>query len=82
MMFVTTVCFLFLLRLLALLLVASNLVPRSHSVTGNVRYFQRQSEIWVRDWYSVLEAIGKVTVLMNAFILAFTSEFIPKLAYT
>lgn len=32
-------------------------------------------------WYGVLETITKISVLVNGFILAFTSEFIPKLAY-
>ena len=47
-------------------------------------YYRRPKPVRVEDigeWYSVIEAIGKVAVLMNVFILAFTSEFIPKLAY-
>ena len=32
-------------------------------------------------WYSVLEAVTIAAVLMNAFVLAFTSEFIPRLLY-
>lgn len=47
-------------------------------------YFRRPKPVRVEDigaWYSVLEATSKVAVLMNAFILAFTSEFIPKLVY-
>ena len=32
-------------------------------------------------WYSVLEAVTNAAVLMNAFVLAFTSEFIPRLLY-
>ena len=32
-------------------------------------------------WYSVLEAVTIAAVLMNGFVLAFTSEFIPRLLY-
>ena len=29
-----------------------------------------------------MEALGRISVVTNAFIIAFTSEFIPKLVYT
>lgn len=32
-------------------------------------------------WYRILEWVTKISVLVNAFVLAFTSEFIPKLLY-
>ena len=32
-------------------------------------------------WYTVLEALTRASVLVNAFVLAFTSDFIPKLLY-
>lgn len=32
-------------------------------------------------WYRILEWVTKFSVLVNAFVLAFTSEFIPKLLY-
>lgn len=47
-------------------------------------HFRRPDVVRVEDigaWYSVLEALTKVSVLVNAFVLAFTSEFIPKLLY-
>ena len=47
-------------------------------------YHRRPQIARVEDigaWYSVLDAITNVAVLMNAFVLAFTSEFIPKLLY-
>lgn len=47
-------------------------------------HFRRPDVARVEDigaWYNVLETITKVSVLVNAFVLAFTSEFIPKLAY-
>ncbi|XP_068760659.1 anoctamin-4-like [Montipora capricornis] len=49
-----------------------------------VTYYRRPQPVRVEDigaWYSVLEGISKIAVLMNAFVLAFTSEFIPKLVY-
>lgn len=49
-----------------------------------VSYHRRPQTNRVEDigaWYGVLEAVTKVAVLMNAFVLAFTSEFIPKLLY-
>lgn len=47
-------------------------------------HFRRPDAARVEDigaWYNVLETITKVSVLVNAFVLAFTSEFIPKLTY-
>lgn len=32
-------------------------------------------------WYRILKWVTKISVLVNAFVLAFTSEFIPKLLY-
>ena len=32
-------------------------------------------------WYRILKWVTKISVLVNAFLLAFTSEFIPKLLY-
>ena len=49
-----------------------------------VSYHRRPQVVRVEDigaWYSVLEAVTKAAVLMNAFVLAFTSDFIPKLIY-
>nr|CAG4651945.1 EOG090X08P9 [Triops cancriformis] len=39
----------------------------------------------VRDigiWYSILDGLGKLAVVTNGFIIAFTSDFIPRLVYT
>ena len=47
-------------------------------------HFRRPDVVRVEDigaWYSVLAALTRVSVLVNAFVLAFTSEFIPKLLY-
>ncbi|XP_018398327.1 PREDICTED: anoctamin-1-like [Cyphomyrmex costatus] len=38
----------------------------------------------VRDigiWYRILDSISKISVITNAFIIAFTSNFIPRLVY-
>lgn len=32
-------------------------------------------------WYRILDSIGKLSVLTNAIIIAFTSDFIPRLIY-
>nr|XP_047138898.1 anoctamin-7 isoform X2 [Hydra vulgaris] len=32
-------------------------------------------------WYSILDAIAKIAVISNAFLIAFTSNFLPKLLY-
>ncbi|XP_067614286.1 anoctamin-1 isoform X2 [Eurosta solidaginis] len=32
-------------------------------------------------WYSILDSIGKLSVITNGFIIAFTSDFIPRLVY-
>ena len=50
-----------------------------------VSHRRRPQTVRIEDigaWYGVLEAVARVAVLMNAFLLAFTSEFIPKLVYT
>ena len=49
-----------------------------------VSYHRRPQVVRAEDigaWYSVLEAVTKVAVIINAFVLAFTSDFIPKLLY-
>lgn len=32
-------------------------------------------------WFRILEGVTRISVLVNAFVLAFTSEYIPKLIY-
>ncbi|CAG0891673.1 unnamed protein product [Cyprideis torosa] len=41
---------------------------------------QRVMDIGI--WYDILESVGKLAVLSNAFIIAFTSSFIPRLVYS
>lgn len=40
---------------------------------------QRVTDIGV--WYRILDSIGKLSIITNGFIIAFTSEFIPRLVY-
>ncbi|XP_025890422.1 anoctamin-1 isoform X1 [Nothoprocta perdicaria] len=32
-------------------------------------------------WYNILRGIGKLAVIINAFVISFTSDFIPRLVY-
>ncbi|XP_060014275.1 anoctamin-1 isoform X3 [Lagenorhynchus albirostris] len=32
-------------------------------------------------WYDILRGIGKLAVIINAFVISFTSDFIPRLVY-
>ncbi|KAG9429833.1 anoctamin-1-like isoform X4 [Apis mellifera carnica] len=40
---------------------------------------QRVTDIGI--WYRILDSISKLSVITNAFIIAFTSNFIPRLVY-
>lgn len=47
-------------------------------------YHRRPVSQRVRDigiWYRILDSIGKLSVITNGFIIAFTSDFIPRLIY-
>lgn len=47
-----------------------------------VSQFRRPDIVHAKDigaWFRILKLITKVSILVNAFVLAFTSEFIPKL---
>ncbi|XP_066991170.2 anoctamin-1 [Anabrus simplex] len=47
-------------------------------------YFRRPVTQRVRDigvWFRILDSIGKLSVITNGFIIAFTSNFIPRLVY-
>lgn len=49
-----------------------------------VSQFRRPDSARAEDigaWFRILEGVTKVSVLVNAFVLAFTSEYIPKLIY-
>ncbi|CAL8081793.1 unnamed protein product [Orchesella dallaii] len=47
-------------------------------------YYRRPVTQRVKDigvWYTILDSISKIAVISNAFIIAFTSNFIPKMVY-
>ena len=47
-------------------------------------HHRRPVAIRVRDigiWLQIMESLGRISVITNALIIAFTSEFIPKLVY-
>ncbi|XP_038105895.1 anoctamin-5 isoform X2 [Culex quinquefasciatus] len=47
-------------------------------------YYKRSVPRRVRDigiWYNVMHVLGKIAVISSAFIIAFSSDFIPRLYY-
>lgn len=49
-----------------------------------IKYYRRPVPCRVKNigvWYPILNVIGKLAVVSNAFILAFSSNFIPRLMY-
>lgn len=49
-----------------------------------LRMYRRPVSQRVHDigiWYKILDSIAKLSVITNGFIIAFTSNFIPKLIY-
>ena len=49
-----------------------------------VSQFRRPDSTRAEDigaWFRILEGVTRISVLVNAFVLAFTSEYIPKLIY-
>uniref|UniRef100_A0AAG5DL36 Anoctamin n=1 Tax=Anopheles atroparvus TaxID=41427 RepID=A0AAG5DL36_ANOAO len=47
-------------------------------------YYKRAVPQRVRDlgiWYNIMHVVGKVAVISSAFIIAFSSNFIPRLVY-
>ncbi|EFA04121.2 anoctamin-5 isoform X2 [Tribolium castaneum] len=50
-----------------------------------ITFYRRPVSQRVKDigvWYRILDSIGKLSVVTNGFIIAFTSEFIPRIIYT
>jgi anoctamin-1 len=49
-----------------------------------LQFYRRPVTQRVRDigvWYRILDSIGKLSVITNAFIIAFTTDFIPRLVW-
>ncbi|XP_017778600.1 PREDICTED: anoctamin-1 isoform X2 [Nicrophorus vespilloides] len=50
-----------------------------------LKYFRKPVPKRVKDigvWYPIMNTIGRISVVTNAFIIAFSSQFIPKLVYS
>lgn len=49
-----------------------------------IKYYRRPVPQRVKNigvWYSILAIVGRIAVASNAFIIAFSSHFIPQLVY-
>lgn len=49
-----------------------------------IKYYRRPVPSRVKNigvWYQIMTTIGRISVISNAFIIAFSSNFIPKLVY-
>ncbi|KAL3266179.1 hypothetical protein HHI36_010363 [Cryptolaemus montrouzieri] len=49
-----------------------------------LKYYRRPVPTRVKNigvWYQIMTTVGRISVISNAFILAFSSNFIPKLVY-
>lgn len=49
-----------------------------------IKYYRRPVPQRVKNigiWFSIIEAIGRISIVSNAFIIAFSSNFIPVLVY-
>lgn len=50
-----------------------------------IKYYRRPVPARVKNigvWYNIMSTIGRISVISNAFIIAFSSNFIPKLIYS
>lgn len=53
---------------------------RTDAINFIVNYRRRVAE-QVRDigiWFTILEILTKISVIVNSFVIAFTTEFIPR----
>lgn len=49
-----------------------------------IKYYRRPVPVRVKDigvWYPIMAIVGRISVVSNAFIIAFSSHFIPRLVY-
>lgn len=49
-----------------------------------IKYYRRPVPQRVKDigvWFPIMDIIGRISVVSNAFLIAFSSHFIPKLVY-
>ncbi|KAL1491248.1 hypothetical protein ABEB36_011870 [Hypothenemus hampei] len=62
----------------------NNILEMRLDGTKLLTLYRRPVSQRVRDigvWYRILDSIGKLSVVTNGFIIAFTSDFIPQLVY-
>lgn len=62
----------------------NNILEMRFDAKKLLKFHRRPVTQRVRDigvWYRILDSIGKLSVITNGFIIAFTSEFIPRLVY-
>lgn len=62
----------------------NNILEMRFDAKKLLNFHRRPVSQRVRDigvWYRILDCIGKLSVITNGFIIAFTSEFIPRLVY-
>lgn len=62
----------------------NNILEMRFDAKKLLKFHRRPVTQRVRDigvWYRILDCIGKLSVITNGFIIAFTSEFIPRLVY-
>lgn len=62
----------------------NNILEMRFDAQKLLTFYRRPVTQRVRDigvWYRILDSIGKLSVITNGFIIAFTSNFIPRLVY-
>ncbi|XP_031635097.1 anoctamin-1 isoform X2 [Contarinia nasturtii] len=62
----------------------NNILEMRFDAQKLLKFHRRPVTQRVRDigvWYRILDSIGKLSVITNGFIIAFTSEFIPRFIY-
>ncbi|XP_055352168.1 anoctamin-4-like [Paramacrobiotus metropolitanus] len=62
----------------------NNLIEIRLNAYKYLTFFQRPVALWVRNigaWGKILENVARFSVITNAFIIAFTSDFVPRLTY-
>ncbi|XP_072392472.1 anoctamin-2-like isoform X1 [Diabrotica undecimpunctata] len=67
-----------------LLALINNVLEMRLDAKKFIKYYRRPVPQRVKNigvWYSILAFIGRLSVASNAFIIAFSSHFIPKLVY-
>ncbi|CAH1104118.1 unnamed protein product [Psylliodes chrysocephalus] len=67
-----------------LLALINNVLEMRLDAKKFIKYYRRPIPQRVKNigvWYSILAIVGRISVASNAFIIAFSSHFIPRLVY-